>query len=420
MRRALRLCFPLLATTPAAACNDDAGAMRDTAASATSAETHLADTVLTGDSGPDGDATTATTESDSSAETTPETTPETADDTTSGCAPGADDTCSSVQWGQLDNYAHPIDHHGTIVHAAADGVARLYVMGGFWQKADQTYEVYDEVRRAPITATHELGAWEDEAPLPAKMGFHGTAASADHVYLVAGISVDAHGIFATNDVYVGSFDGVGHLTFAAAANKPTARIHPSVQVVGARLLLIGGTRQDPIASVQSAPLAADGSVGVWTDDAPLPTPRSHHATAVHNGHVWVFGGFDETMTPCADILVSAEDADGRVTGWDVGGHMDKPPWTHGATVYKDGVFLIGGGEGGPDEASMYYVDRVRYARWDADGVLGPFVDVHDPLPRARSHVHQDPLYDGYLYSVGGRLFHSGASMPEVYIGYLAW
>lgn len=405
----------------AGACNDEAGSAKDTAQADNDADTQLADS--------GGDAVTAADSTplaemagqETAPETVGETTPETVVDADSGCVPGGgDDTCTSVQWGQLEDYAHPVDHHGTVVHVAADGVARLYVMGGFWQKYDQTFEVYDDVRRAPINAYHELDAWESEAPLPDKLAFHGTAWNADHVYLVAGISLDADGIYGTNAVYVGSFDAVGHLTFTASENKPTTRFHPSAQVVGARLVMTGGTRQVPIDSVQSAPLAADGAVGVWTEDAPLPQPRSHHATAVHNGRIWVFGGFDETTTPISDILVSVHDADGRVTGWDAGGQMTRPPWTHGATVYKDGVMLIGGGEGGPEQSAMIYVDRVRFARWDADGVLGPFVDAPSPLPRARSHVHQDPLHEGYLYSVGGRLFNSGASMPEVYIGYLAW
>lgn len=412
--RLMLLAGPLIWACSAVACNDDAASKADTAIAETVAETGTETTPET------VAETTPETVAETTAETATETVTETTEETVSGCVPGVSTDCQNVQWLQVGDFPTPSDHHTTMVHVDASGVARLYVMGGVWQKADGSMPIFDNVRRATIGTDHLLGAWEDEAALPDLQGMHGMATSAEHIYLVAGISTDADGVYATNAVYVGSFDPAGHLTFTTAVNHPTARVHPTIDVVGQRLIVIGGSRQTPIDSVMSAPLAADGSVGVWTDDATLPTARSHHATVVRNGRIWVFGGFDAGMTPVADILVSVHDADGRVTGWEVAGHMDKPPWTHGATLYKDGVLLIGGGEGGPDEADLYYVDRVRFARWDADGVLGDFVDLADPLPRARSHVHQDPIYDGYIYSIAGRLFSTGASMSEVYVGYLAW
>jgi hypothetical protein len=164
-------------------------------------------------------------------------------------------------------------------------------------------------------------------------------------------------------------------------------------------------------------VSAAGELGRWLDGPSLPVPRSHHAAVVKDGVIWIFGGFTTGQEPLADILRATRDDAGALAGWEVAGSLELPPWTHAASLYGDGVFLVGGGEGGPGHE--HYVDRVRYAAW-RDGVLGPFGDVVEPLPRARSHVHQTPIHQGHLYSVGGRTMASGSSMARVYVGYIAF
>ena len=54
-------------------------------------------------------------------------------------------------------------------------------------------------------------------------------------------------------------------------------------------------------------------------------------------------------------------------------------------------------------AGAHFVDTVRGAPLDAAGVPGAFETFDRPLPLARSHVHQTPVHDGFVYSVGGRV-----------------
>ncbi len=63
-------------------------------------------------------------------------------------------------------------------------------------------------------------------------------------------------------------------------------------------------------------------------------------------------------------------------------------------------------------------DKVLRASFDADGKLGSFEVISDPLPTARSHVHQTPVYDGRIYSVGGRVGTSFTSTDQVVVGQL--
>jgi len=339
----------------------------------------------------------------------------------SGCVPeGAVAAgCSSIDWVQEDaSYPRKSDHHTTLVHTSGASTW-LYVVGGITLDAvDET--VFAEVRRAPIVDYGELGAWQDEAALPIPVGYAGQATAGDHVWVVAGLTQDADGVAASSHCFLGSFDSDGHLTFVDTTAMPAeVRLHPSAQILANRLVVVGGTNgQHAIDSVVLADVLSEGAVGEWRAGPTLPSPRSHHASVVHDGHIFVFGGFDEGNVPIADIWRSQSDADGEPTGWEVIGTMDTPPWTHAATLYRDGVFLVGGGEGGPGEEQ--YVDRVRWARFTADDRLTTFVDVVNPLPRPRSHVHQAPIFNGYIYSVGGRSARSFQSIADVFVGYLGF
>jgi len=332
-----------------------------------------------------------------------------------GCAPGSQG-CSAIDWLQDDDYPRATDHHTTHVATSAAGTF-LYVIGGVTMSDDLA--VFDEVRRAPIGGDALLGAWEDEVALPLPLGFHGQALHRGHIYLVGGLSADADGPHAVNVALVGTIDAEGHLTFARTTDLPVeARVHPTAHAVHDRVVVVGGTGQAPIATTIVSDIEGDGGLGAWRAGPELPTPRSHHAGVVHGDRIYVFGGFDAANEPLPTILRSTHDATGEPTGWEVIGTMEEPPWTHAATLYEDGVLLVGGGEGGP--GAEVYGDRVRWARFGADGSVGTFVDAFHPLPRARSHVHQAPIHGGFLYSVGGRNGRTYTSIRDVYIGYLAF
>ncbi len=331
------------------------------------------------------------------------------------CEPGTAD-CDNVQWAEVEAYARATDHHVTFTHTTAVGTY-LYVVGGVTARG-AALEVFGDVRRAPIGPDHLLGAWEDEATLPTPRAFEALAQTAHAVYLLAGVSQDVEGPFATNDFTLGRLDADGHLTWTPTTALPVeARVHATAHAIGQRLFVIGGSGEAPYDTILVSEIAADGELGRWLPSAPLPAPRTHHASAVHDDAIWIFGGLTTDNAPMETLLRSTHDADGGLTGWQEVGTLDLPPWTHAATLYKDGVFLIGGGQGGPGQER--YINRVRFARWQ-DGVLGPFVDVVKPLPVSRSHVHQAPAFDGYLYSVGGRVMPTGNSIARIFVGYIGF
>jgi len=319
----------------------------------------------------------------------------------------------NLSWTEGPSYPVDVDHHSTFVMTSAAGTF-LYVAGGL---NNNTMLLHDTVRRAPIQADGSLGAWVDCSKLPIVLGFHGYAQKGKHVYLLAGISQDAQGPFGHDLSFIGTLQDDGDITWVQNANRlRMAALHGTGAIVGDTLYFFGGTGAGnaPQALVKQAKIKADGTLDPWADAPSLPLQRSHHVAVVHDGHIFVAGGFDTGQNPISAVLRSSFDANGMLTGWAVVGEIDSSPWTSAGVAYRGHLFLIGGGEGGP--GSEHYVNRVRRAKFDGEGALTPFIDV-DTLPTERAHVHQAPLFGDRVYSVGGRRqVGAGQSIARVFVG----
>ena len=322
------------------------------------------------------------------------------------------DPCS-IAWSEPERYPVVVDHHTSFIHEGEAG-AFLYVLGGARAVAGDAKEVYPAVRRAKLKPDGSLEAWTDVGMLPTALGFAAQAVAGNLVYLVGGVSMDAMGPVASGKVMVGAISAVdGSISWKLGPALTEATLHGTAVVLDHKLYLIGGSAQRAKTTVLVSQLDHEGFPGPWTAAPALPQARSHHTAVVHEGRIFLIGGFDASQTPQSPILRSAHDATGALTGWTVAGDMPNSPWTAGASVWGQSLFVVGGGEGG--SGVEMYVDRVRQARFLADNTVSGFADV-TPLPAARSHVHQAPIYQGKVYSVGGRLFPSGNTMDRVFIG----
>jgi len=423
MRRLTCFLFVSLPTLVAFACGDDPkpAADGDSGVEVDAETTPDVEPDVVADVAADSSVDTAIDSADTALDTAVSDTASEVDGAHEACAPGSAD-CDSIQWAEVEAFPHASDHHVTFVHTS-DAGTYLYIAGGATSK-QPALDIWPEVWRARIDASHLLGAWEAEAPLPAPLAFQGLSQNNVAVYLLSGVTEDADGPAATNVAYIGRFDDGGHLAWTTTTSLPAGvRVHPTAHYLYGtggehpdRVVVVGGTSDVPLASVIYAEVQANGDLGAWKATADLPAPRSHHAGIVKEGRIWIFGGFTTDNVTVPKILRSIPATTGGIKGWEVAGTLADPPWTHAASLYEDGVFLVGGGQGGPGQER--YIDRIRFARWDADGALGDFVDVEKSLPVARSHVHQTPIFDGYLYTVGGRVMPSGNSIARAFVGYI--
>lgn len=340
-----------------------------------------------------------------------------APDANQECARDSEGRCQVITWTDGTTFIHPTDHHTTFVHENGDG-AYLYVAGGFHVIDEAPQTVYDSLTRAPIAADGSLGAWENVLTFDQTFAFHAQAQTADRVYLMGGTSLDAEGPFAIADVTILELNEVGAVRARPGRSLNVARVHGTAEVIGNTLYLVGGTSEGGF--IQNTTLVsqldANGTNGPWTEGPALPNARTHHAAVVHDGRIYLFGGFTHGDMPVSEVWRSVHDSSGVLTSWETVGMMDEAPWTASAFVYNDSVYIVGGGYG-LQLPNVAFLDRVRRAPFLLDGHVGAFEDVANPLPLGRSHTHQTPTFGNHIYSVGGR--HDVAaptSINNVFVG----
>lgn len=342
----------------------------------------------------------------------PDATADAASDAAPDAMPGCAPDCPVIAWREGPALTRVSDHHTTAVLGDAQG-ASLYVIGGIETNAQGSIaDITDEVQRSRLDADGQPTPFTLHGRLPFAMAFHGQAIGPRFIHLTAGVRMGLGGVTGSAAVVAlphGPGEILGEAMLCDEA-LPQGVVHPTAERLGDALYVIGGTRQNPVDEVLLAEIGPDGCPLPFAPSAPLPAPRSHHASAVVDGRIVILGGFGPGQAPRTDILASTHGPDGVVDGWEVVGTLDPAPWTASAIVDGDWLWLIGGGEGSGFGAS--FVGTVRRAPL-IDGLPGPFEAVAAPLPLARSHVHQTPLYDGRIYSVGGRVFlEDGFSMTS--------
>jgi hypothetical protein len=353
-----------------------------------------------------------------------------------------EDPCA-IRWRELAPLDQPIDHHSTFILERDDG-AYLYVLGGI--RADPfsggVASWSPRLMSAHIEEDGTLGPWHSQ-DFGMGIAFHAQAQyvdpdGRDTVLWIGGMWIDGsttppaigtnpYTVFGkwragsgpgTESIFLGEDADdlgrtVGELETVVAHGTAALR-----SIAGDRdLFLVGGTDGE---TASADTRRYDLETDTWVLDAPLPTPRTHHAMVLDDDRLIVLGGFSGTNAapdPVSTILRSVHDETGAITGWDEIGTLDDPPWTASSFVHDGHLYLVGGGRGGGHHGDSGFLDRVRRAPIEEGGTIGAFTDV-SRLPLARGHVHQTPVHRGYVYSVGGRFDAGGRpdATPRVFVG----
>jgi hypothetical protein len=292
----------------------------------------------------------------------------------------------------------PRDHHGTAIAETSRG-AFLYITGGTHYTG-----VFDDVAVAPIAADGSLGPFVATTPMPSRRAGHGIVVHGGRLFVAGG--QNNGGFLATVTSAPIHEDG----TLGAWEEEPSlpaGRFHLGVVASKTHLYAIGGVKSDnhefpfiATSMVAYAPFLSDGRLGPFVSAADLPEPRSHHALVVHGDALYLLGGLVKDTangSPMArDVLVSR--LDGGVPGpFTVAGKLADPVATVAAFELQGFLYIVGGLT--EDDA---YSARITRAPLQGDGMLGEPADVGE-LPEARSHVHHTPYHDGRMYTTGGSI-----------------
>lgn len=290
------------------------------------------------------------------------------------------------------------DHHTTMVIETTSGVW-LYVIGG----TDSWETLHDDVQRARIAEDGSLGAFEQAGKLPTPRAGHCMVKRGNRLYLFGGIVGSPRGSPSKSSVLL-DLDAEGKVVSSAAGpDLPEGVMHLTCDLAGDFVYVQGGRDQRGTSSKLSARARIDaaGALSSLEEQTPLDPDRSHHASFVKDGRLYLVGGlsgdptakFDERK----DITFAPIAEDGSLGEWTAAGSLPKSISVSSAQLYKDAVYVFGGLEDGKT-----FTSKIRRATFEEGGVVGPFTTLPGKLPDPRGHVHQTPMWKTFIYSVGGK------------------
>ncbi len=285
------------------------------------------------------------------------------------------------------------DHHITFVTGDASH-RTLWVAGGTDYR-----RVLQDTWAAELASDGSVRQWREMGALPAARAGLGVASDGRTVVISGGQDSTMRKM---TDVWTASVMPDGTLgPWRDAPPLRGARFHHAMVESNGWLYVTGGLEgRESVASVMRARLHRDGRLGEWEALPDLPRPRSHHAMVVRDGALYLVGGLDGNPagenTPLDDVIAAEIRADGTLGPWREVSRLPHAYATHASVMADDALWLFGGVE---DNARV--VDVVLRAPFGSTGAIGDWSVVSPGLPAARSHVHQLPVVDGRVYSVGG-------------------
>ncbi|MDT8285810.1 MAG: T9SS type A sorting domain-containing protein, partial [Elusimicrobiales bacterium] len=195
-----------------------------------------------------------------------------------------------------------------------------------------------------------LPGWTPTRPMPAKLMAHAAAESGGRVYVTGGI---VRNVGASPAVYSAAFNADGTLGEWRAETPLPARLfsHKSIARNG-RLIVFGGSEDLTLypagqpagaisAKVLSAAINPDGTLGAWQELAPLPEPMMLHAAAATSNSVYVFGGFNGGVSNA--VYFAPFQADGTIGAWQALHALPKNLLSLAALATEEYVYTLGGG-----------------------------------------------------------------------------
>ncbi|HET9174694.1 MAG TPA: hypothetical protein VFN56_05470 [Candidatus Saccharimonadales bacterium] len=279
----------------------------------------------------------------------------------------------------------------------------VYYFGGYGPNITATVDY------APIHSDGTLGTWQPTTSLPVTTSGATSVVYDGYVYEIGG----GNGTSAsTTTVDYAPFISNGSLgAWTSTTSLPVATSGATTVVYNGYVYEIGGqTSSPPIATVNYAPINANGTLGSWTATTNLPAATDNATSVVYNGYVYEIGGYTTAVTATINYaqitsagFISSPTATTTnswasttaVPGTKSGKNTYYPDYA--TSVVYDGYVYQLGGTAGP--SSTTYLATVDYAPLNSDGTIGNWKSTTS-LPVATYNA-TTVVYNGYIYEMGG-------------------
>ena len=295
-------------------------------------------------------------------------------------------------------------NYPTNVHGVECFVTKNYVYAvGGWNGTAMLSAVYV----APINPDGSIGAWTATTALPTATGWSRPVFTRNRVYLVGGSAVNGQS-FAT--IYTAPINTDGTLgAWTTGPALPTALNDPQAFVTKGKLYCVGGyTNANRTNAVYSATIDTDGTINAWVTETSLPVSLSGHRAIVTKNRVYIVGGSNGTVdNPSSTTVYTASiDSTGTIGTWSTATSFPVACAAMGCFVTRARAYLFGGVNSSGAPSSVIYTAPVN-----ADGTLGTWSQQATGMAAA---LHSFGFFatTTRLYTIGGR--NASANVASVY------
>ena len=186
-----------------------------------------------------------------------------------------------------------------------------------------------------------------------------------------------------------------NLLWGVASGLPGILSESSVVVTKNRVYMIGGrTASVSLKTVYTAPINADGTLGTWVEGTSLPFPISKAQTVVTKNRVYLIGGYENgAFQHSATVYTAPINSDGTLGSWVYANSLPNSCSYSAAIVTKNRIYMLGG----------YVPSKVYTCSVDSEGIIGSWSET-TPLPAAvmdsQAIVTKDRVYllSGTIYT----------------------
>ncbi len=193
---------------------------------------------------------------------------------------------------------------GLYQHATIVAKDRLYVIGGFSSSSTLSSAVYT----ATLSENGVLGNFTLSGNLPGPLGAVRATVIGQYIYTIGG-SVESQ--TSTNKIYRTTINTDGSLdAWTQQGTIPSLATGNCIFVTNKRIYTIAGSQATGTmhATVYSAPINPDSTIGTWTQSPSLPTPVYGGNVFATNSRLYYLNGINSTglndamfSTPIAGI-----------------------------------------------------------------------------------------------------------------------
>jgi len=226
--------------------------------------------------------------------------------------------------------------------------------------------------------TGDITPWVAGTVLPAASeGGCAVMTNANTIYLLGGGTVNVYKATITNGI-IGSWSTDTPLPGGVARGVAF--------LTRGRVYILGNTFSS---AVYTAPVNDNGVIGTWASATPLSVARSDHAGLIIKNRAYLFGGYLNSGGNTATVITAVVNQDGTIGTWSSYASLPAALRSPVAIKTENKVYIIGG-----ENSTDIYM-----AATDEDGLIGAWSNVGN-IPNDISYA-QAVTVPGMVYLLGG-------------------